>query len=80
MRKEEDARRIAARDGLTQGLVCVYRVVEPCLSFRIVPGPRRPRLQAARRKCLFFHFYYLDREFGLMHIRLQSWFPFTIQI
>ena len=30
--------------------------------------------------CRLCHFYYLDREFGLMHIRLQSWFPFEIQV
>ncbi|MGH9438492.1 MAG: hypothetical protein ACRD22_11515, partial [Terriglobia bacterium] len=31
-------------------------------------------------KCLHFYFYYLDREFGLMHIRLQTWLPLTIQV
>jgi hypothetical protein len=32
------------------------------------------------RKCLHFYFYFLDPEFGFMHVRLQSWLPFTIQI
>jgi hypothetical protein len=31
--KEELARRIAERDGITQGLVCVLRAVEPCTTF-----------------------------------------------
>jgi hypothetical protein len=26
------------------------------------------------------YFYFLDPEFGLLHIRIQTWFPFTIQI
>jgi hypothetical protein len=26
------------------------------------------------------YFYYLDRDFGLMHVRLQSWVPFSIQV
>src|SRR4029077_7319847 len=26
------------------------------------------------------YFYYLDREFGWMHVRLQTWFPFAIQV
>jgi len=40
------------------------------------------RLEVFRRstKCLHFYFYRLDPEFGLMHVRLQSWFPFEIQI
>ena len=41
---------------------------------------KRPKLAAARRKCLCFDFFDLDWEFGLMHIRSQSWFPLTIPI
>lgn len=33
-----------------------------------------------RTKCLHFYFYYLDAELGFIHIRLQSWFPFQIQV
>ena len=32
------------------------------------------------RKCLYLYFYYIDKEFGFMHIKLQTWFPFEIQI
>jgi hypothetical protein len=79
-RKEDLVQRIVARDGIQQGLVCVLRALEPCQSFKVVPGERRPRLVGARRKCLAFYFYFLDREFGLMHVRIQSWFPLTIQV
>jgi hypothetical protein len=79
-RKEDLVQRILARDGVRQGLVCVLRALEPCQSFKMVPGERRPRLVGARRKCLAFYFYFLDREFGLMHVRIQAWFPLTIQI
>ena len=30
IRKEDEARRIAQRDGITQGLVCVFRGLEAC--------------------------------------------------
>ncbi len=80
VRKEEEARRIAQRDGITRGLVCVYRAVEGCQSFKLVPGKGRPRLRNARRKCLCYYFYYIDREFGLLHIRIQSWFPLVVQV
>lgn len=33
-----------------------------------------------RRKCLFFYFYYLHPELGFCHVRLQSWFPFEVQV
>jgi hypothetical protein len=32
------------------------------------------------RRCLFLYFYYQHKEFGFMHARLQTWFPFQIQI
>jgi hypothetical protein len=31
-------------------------------------------------KCLHFYFYFVDPEFGLMHVRLQSWLPYEIQV
>jgi hypothetical protein len=86
LRKDDFARRIAEGDGITQGLVCVLRVLEPCQSFNMVPGEGRPRLVNATRKCLCFYFpdsilkTGIDREFGLMHVRIQSWFPLVIQV
>jgi len=80
--KEEFARSIAAKDGVTEGLICVLYTLEACRSFGVRKNPKSHQLeiQGQRRKCLHFYFYYLDAEFGLMHVRLQSWFPFTIQV
>jgi hypothetical protein len=80
--KEKRARAIAAQDGLTEGLICVFAVVEPCQAFAIRSNTQTHKLEVARqsRKCLHFYFYYLDAEFGFMHVRLQSWFPFGIQV
>lgn len=80
IRKEDFVRKLAEADGITEGLVCVLRVLEPCRSFKMVPGEGRPQLVNAQRKCLCFYFYYLDREFGPMHVRIQSRFPLAIQI
>jgi hypothetical protein len=33
--KDDQARRIAERDGITEGLVCVLRAVEPCTTFEL---------------------------------------------
>jgi hypothetical protein len=79
-RKEDLVRRIAAEDGVGEGLVCVGRILEPCFSFAVMPGEGRPRLVRKRRQCLSFYYYFLDRRFGLMHVRVESWFPLTIQV
>jgi len=79
-RKEDLARKIAERDELTEGLVCVLSVVEPCRTFSLVWNGRSPYVQSTRRKCLHFYYYFLDRDLGLIHVKLQSWFPFQIQI
>jgi hypothetical protein len=80
--KEDLAREIMERDQVHEGLVCVLTSVEPCRSFRVFPDRQTQHLHVrpADRKCLFFYLYYCDRDFGLMHIRLQSWLPFGIQI
>ena len=38
IRNEDEARRLAQSDGITQGLVCVFRALEGCQSFKLVPG------------------------------------------
>jgi hypothetical protein len=79
--KEQAAQAIAERDGIEEGLVCVLRCVEPCVSFsnrRDEQG--RFRFISQERKCLHLYFYYMDREFGLMHMRLATWLPFGIQV
>lgn len=80
--KEELARTIAAEDGITEGLICVFATLEGCTSFSVRKNRATHKLEIVRerRKCLHFYFYYFDAEFGFMHIRLQSWFPFTIQV
>lgn len=80
VRKEELVRQIVQRSGLSEGLIAVLAAVEACQSFKLIPGHGRPRIVPARRKCLTLYFYFLDPQFGLLHVRLQSWFPFTVQI
>jgi hypothetical protein len=79
-KKEDLARKIVERDEITDGLVCVLSVVEPCRTFSLVWNGRSPYVQSARRKCLHFYYYFLDKDLGLIHVKLQSWFPCQIQI
>jgi hypothetical protein len=80
--KEQIARKIMEQDRIDQGLVCVLTCVEPCQTFSIRRDRQRKRLclAAQPRKCLHVYFYYVDRDFGLLHIRLQTWLPFPIQV
>jgi len=79
-RKEELAHQIAEKDGIDEGLICVFAVVEQNPSFAMRYGENRPRLVSCRPRCLTVYFYFMDRQFGFMHIRLQTWLPFMVQI
>ncbi len=80
--KEEIAREIARADGIEQGPVCILRAVEPCMSYEIVRNrkARLLELQPRQRKCLHLYHYQVHPEFGFMHARIQTWFPFSVQI
>ncbi len=80
--KEDIARRIAAEDGITHGPVCVLTSVEPCRSFEIYRNrdTKHLELQPRVRKCLFLYHYMVHPVFGFLNARIQTWFPFSIQI
>jgi hypothetical protein len=76
------AREVAARDGITSGLVCVLKALEPCWSYRAGPDPARKKrsLRKLRRQCLHLYHYYLDPELGFLHGRLQTWLPLDLRV
>jgi len=80
--KEDIARRIAAEDGITRGPVCVLTSVEPCRTFEIYRNrdTKHLQLQPRIRKCLFLYHYAVHPVFGFLNARIQTWFPFSIQI
>lgn len=82
LRKETIAREIAERDGVTGGLVCVLTAVEPCITFTVGPNRQAKKLELRRQqgKCLHQYFYLIDPRLGWLNVRLQTWFPFTVQI
>ena len=65
---------------IQRGQICIYSVLEPCRTFSFRYEKGRPFVQSARRKCLFIYFYFMDQEFGLIHVKLQTWFPMQIQV
>jgi hypothetical protein len=82
MSKEGTALDVLKRDPVVEGLICVISTVELCKSVEVHKNQETQKLELQNgwRKCLYYYFYYLDREFGFMHVRLQTWFPFEIQV
>jgi len=80
--KEARALEVEASDRITEGLICVLSCTEMCRTFEV--GPNRAlqklELRAKPGKCLHYYFYLRHREYGLMHLRLQTWLPLTIHV
>jgi hypothetical protein len=80
--KEQLARQIIAQDGIQSGLVAIFSALENCLSYSVRGDRQRKEIHMALepRKCLHLYHYFLDPELGLCHVRVQTWFPFTLDI
>lgn len=80
--KEEWARHFAERERIREGLICVLSAVEMCRSFQVQGDRKTKKLDLVSRptKCIHLYHYYLHPDFGLIHVRIQTWFPFNIFI
>lgn len=80
--KDDLAKSIAAEDGITEGIVCLISAVEPCMSFQVRKRHATGNLEMFRREraCLHHYLYLIDPEFGFMHIRIQGWIPYEVQV
>jgi hypothetical protein len=79
-RKDKLVDEILRQRPIIEGLICVFCCMECCPSFKLIHGKDRPRLVNARRQQRVLYFYFLDPELGLIHIRLTTWFPFSVQV
>ncbi len=79
--KEQTAMEILKEDPVEEGLVCILSVVEYCQTLQPIKNKDgKLELRNVDRKCKYYYLYYLDKHFGFMHVKLQTWFPFLIQI
>jgi hypothetical protein len=65
---------------IVTGLIGVLCVMEACPTFKLIPGKDRPRFVSRKVPQRVVYYYFVDRELGLMHVRLQTWAPFTCQV
>jgi len=82
VRKEDIAREIAERDRIRNGLICVLRSIDPCMSAAITKNYQTKKLEVhyRPRKCIHLYHYQIHPIFGFMHARIQTWFPFTVYV
>jgi hypothetical protein len=80
--KEHIALDVARQDKVKEGLIATLSCVESCRSYGIEASRERKEinLKVEERKCLHFYQYMFHPEFGFMYGRLQTWFPFKIEI
>lgn len=80
--KEAFVRKVLADSPVSAGLVCTLTTVEPCMTFEYhrAQDLNERGLKYRERKCLHIYRYFQHPDFGLIGTRLQTWFPFGIQI
>ena len=74
--KEELARRIAEEKKIGSGLVCAISALEPSPTFE----HRGTSIIRRVRPCHVLYQYQIHPEVGWMYARIQTWFPFNIQV
>ena len=80
--KEALIEEIARRDRVGAGLIAVLGAVEPCLALTVRGARDRrwltPVLES--RKCLHLYHYFEHPLLGRCHLRLQTWYPFSVDV
>lgn len=74
--KEAIARKVAAEKKIDSGLVCAISSLEPSPTFE----HRGTHIIRRMRPCHVLYQYQIHPEVGWMHARMQTWFPFHIQV
>jgi len=80
--KEKLAREIAQAKGITEGSICLFSVVEPCMAPMVKGDKATQKLDVVMvpRKCVWLYHYFNDPVLGFGHARVQSWVPFNVFI
>ncbi|MEK7447106.1 MAG: hypothetical protein AABZ70_19840 [candidate division NC10 bacterium] len=80
--KEDLARQLLVEHPIERGLICVLTALEPCMTFEYHRSQDRDErgLRLRPSKCLHLYKYFLHPRFGFMNARIQTWFPFNVQI
>jgi hypothetical protein len=75
---EEIARRMAQEKTITDGIVCGFSQLETGRTFRFEYAGTR--LRADYRKCSVLYVFLVHAVLGLIHDKIQTWFPLTMHV
>ena len=80
--KEKIALEVKERQRVGSGLVAVISCVEPCRTWfaRGNKATKKLELKLQWGKCIHLYFYLIHEQVGWLSVRLQTWFPFLMQV
>ena len=80
-RKEDVAKRVLSESPIDKGLICVLHTLESCKTAKVY-GSNEGKLvvKSSYTKCKHYYLYYLDKVYGFMFVKIQTWYPFNIQV
>jgi hypothetical protein len=80
--KEDLARALAAEQQIQEGLIAVFKCVEPCSTFYLHGNRQTHQLEILPKigQCSYLYRYAVHPIFGFMNARVQTWYPFAVQI
>ena len=81
-RKEKIAHDRQSALGIKRGLIGVWSCVEACSTYHASYDAQAgfPQLRSKYSRCNHLYFYYDHADYGFLSVRLQTWFPYGIQI
>jgi hypothetical protein len=82
VRKEDVVAKVLAERGDAPGLVHVISAMETCATYKPWHDKASGRtfLRPDTTKCLHYYFYWMDRELGLIYVRVPTYCPFRLQV
>lgn len=78
--KDAWAKELLQISPVAEGLIGILCVMEACGTFKLAYAEGKPHFVSRMVPQRVLYYYLIDRELGLMHVRLQTWAPFTCQV
>lgn len=80
--KDELARINLNENPSKTGLISAFSTVELCRTITVKPNHSSQKLEIVSKntKCKHYYLYFNDAEFGWMFLKIQTWFPYNVQI
>jgi hypothetical protein len=80
-RKEDLVEAVLARRGRHPGLVHIIETQEKSVTYKACKHDNgKSALRFAHTQCAVYYFYLIDEDYGLMHVRVPTWLPCTMQV